>query len=133
MTQEEKSLLLKDLSARLPYRVKVEIVSYGQEDEKPWVGTLYCTDLDCFISDIAYSSIKPYLHPMSSMTEEDRKEFFSLADNSSYLNMGSNDGEVFVWDNTPVPIIDWLNAHHFDYRGLIDEGLAIKAPEGMYV
>ena len=74
MTQEDKLLLLKDLCARLPYKVIVEIISYTDETSRPWFGELSCKDLDCFMHDVAYESIKPYLRPMSSMTEEEKKE-----------------------------------------------------------
>ena len=60
----------------------------------------------------------PYLRPMSSMTEEERKEY------QAFFNY---DGVEY-----PEEYIDWLNAHHFDYRGLIEKGLALEAPEGMY-
>ena len=66
------------------------------------------------------SEVKPYLRPMSSMTEEEKAEYHSLCD--SYYG---------IYFDT-VDSIDWLNAHHFDYRGLIEKGLAIEAPEGMY-
>lgn len=113
MTQKEKELLLKDLCARLPYGVIVEIISYGQETLKPWFGELSCKDLDCFIHDIAYESIKPYLRPMSSMTEEEKNEHF---------------GRTMTIDivQTSKEVIDWLNKKMFDYRGLIEKGLAIE-------
>ena len=62
--------------------------------------------------------IKPYLRPMSSMTEEELKELNIIFDNC--------DTEY------RVEAQDWLDAHHFDYRGLIEKGLALKAPEGIY-
>lgn len=60
--------------------------------------------------------VKPYLRPMSSMTEEEWKEYNQVI------------GKSFSFTDE----VDWLNAHHFDYRGLIDKGLALEAPEGMY-
>lgn len=124
MTQEEKNLLLKDLSARLPYKVIVQIVSYGQENERPWFGDLSCQDLECFMLDVAYKSMKPYLRPISSMTEEEKVEYCDLQDkflcSSQYPVTGAYE------------LFDWLNAHHFDYRGLINKRLAIEAPENMY-
>lgn len=130
MTQEEKELLLKDLSARLPYGVIVSIKELDS-DRKPWFGELSCKDLDCFIHDVAYESIKPYLRPMSSMTAEECKELGELS--ATIENVGE------TLPNTPYYIevarpeqIDYLNACHFDYRGLIEKGLALEAPEGMY-
>ena len=73
------------------------------------------------IRDIRY--IKPYLRPMSSMTEEEKKEYdeFEFI-SASHFAHGIEAGEL----------TEWLNSHHFDYRGLIEKGLALPAPEGMY-
>ena len=65
--------------------------------------------------------IKPYLRPISSITEEE-KEYFGIPFTS--------EGLVTLTDT--VECMDWLNAHHFDYRGLIEKGLALEAPKGMY-
>lgn len=109
MTQEEKELLLKDLCARLPYEVKINI--NGEEDtllelgvDTGWVNASY--DIE---------DVKPYLRPMSSMTEEEFNEYESIKG----------------WKKE-YELIDWLNAHHFDYRGLIERGLALEALDGMY-
>ena len=115
MKQEDRQLLLKDLSARLPYGVIVEIISYGDETSGHWFGKLSCKDLDCFIHDVAYKSIKPYLRSMSSMTEEEEDTYRTLK-----------------WTKFEHEVVDWLNSNHFDYRGLIPMGLAIEAPKGMY-
>ena len=116
MTQEEKQLLLIDLSARLSYGVKIN-VPHHYEDEDGII------TLDAFwLHDIqnGRKEIKPYLRPMSSMTEEERKYY-------NQLSLLVADGESDAYEET-----DWLNAHHFDYRGLIEKGLALEAPEGMY-
>lgn len=68
--------------------------------------------------------VKPYLRPMSSMTEEEKEE---LRDKNILIAV-STSGTV----ETTIGGFDWLNAHHFDYRGLIPMGLALPAPEGMY-
>jgi hypothetical protein len=121
---KDKELLLKDLSARLLYGVKVQYTA-GDGD----------TCIDCDIDYVSMrsqcvgisdnvekpfvwrfiESIKPYLRPMSSMTDEEKKEYENL-----------------LFTATEWEIVDWLNAHHFDYRGLIEKGLALKAKEGMY-
>ena len=119
MTQEDKQLLLKDISARLPYGVIVEIISCGQENLKPWFGELSCKDLDCFIHDVAYKSIKPYLRPMSSMTEEENKRYDDIL-TKMYYHEKSTLGDIS----------DYLNSIHVDYRGLIPKGLAIDVTEG---
>ena len=111
--QENKKLLLRDLCGRLPYKVIVEFVSYEGE-EKPWFGELSCKDLDCFICDVGFVEIKPYLFPLSNMTEEQEKECQQIK-HSYYFHDDS-----FV-------LFDWYNKNHFDYRGLIPMGLAIDA------
>ena len=130
MTQEEKQLLLKDLCARLPYGVQVEIKPKTQEQ--------FSTSLDAFFLYLLMTkkdddifdefSIVPYLRPMSSMAEEERKEYNDIVKNTIdfYDCPKSEDVCFFI-----IPI-NWLNAHHFDYRGLIEKGLALEAPEGMY-
>ena len=123
MTQEEKQLLLKDLCARLPYGVRYKgdggwgINSYQHT-------TAVCTILN---------SEEPllYLRPMSSMTEEEKKELCSIR---PYL-VDRNDIVIGTQCNSfeqSSECQDWLNAHHFDYRGLIEKGLAIEAPADMY-
>ena len=119
MTKEEKDLLLKDLSARLSYKVIVEFVSY-KDEEKPWFGELSCKDLDCFMHDVGFVEIKPYLFPLSSMTEEECEEYRNI-DNLSY-SCPINYAHIAASRR-----IDWLNINHFDYRGLIEKGLAIDA------
>lgn len=124
MTQEDKELLLKDLSARLPYGVVIQITSDGGIVEAS-----YDMRLDArLLADFLHSEddFKPYLRPMSLMTEEEEAEICGLIDNYEAL-YGIDKCTVFCSE-----ITDWLNAHHFDYRGLIEKGLAIEAPEGVY-
>ena len=117
MTQEDKDLLLKDLSARLPYGVKIRI-EYPFLNEEEWhTETLYGLDLQrsCIANtSIRLEEFKPYLFPLSSMTEEQEKE---------YLNT-CNGYCTYYWTEETF---DWLNAHHFDYRGLIEKSLALDA------
>ena len=131
MTQEEKQLLLKDLSARLPYEVKgirtykpEEIVTLGEIIPRcqmnPNVGNgSFCELGFDEISDCCtIAEFKPYLRPMSSMTEEETLEFVKTT-------IKTPDGYP-MWSTDSY---DWLNAHHFDYRGLIEKGLAIAIIE----
>jgi len=127
MTQKEKQLLLKDLCARLPYGVKglslgsrVDTISTFVPDASPWVKTT--TGLFCYLGS---GQFKPYLRPMSSMTDEEEKIF------NDYLDFQAEYASDADLDNK-TDMYDWLNAHYFDYRGLIEKGLALKAPEGMY-
>lgn len=146
MTQEERELLLKDLCARLPYGVKFvrDAWNYEWDQEMSIVETLEDIDKDGYIENTkvyTVEDIKPYLRPMSSMTEEEKEELKDICTMyngdpcSTYEYFGievfniSRYGTNFESDYT---VIDWLNAHHFDYRGLIEKGLALEAPEGMY-
>ena len=128
MTQEEKQLLLVDLCARLPYKVQCE--GFYEEDasyKSPFGSLEKVIDQMENIEHVGFDDgeiyvviggfqcelcdVKPYLRPMSSMTEEERNE--------QYKYSAFNNIEYF----------DWLNAHHFDYRGLIEKGLAIAVTE----
>lgn len=126
MIQEDKELLLKDLCARLPHKCRVFYEYIDDLDNKTYGYSLtlntWC--IDEFIANKAI--IKPYLRPMSSMTEEEKNEYLNTF-KKSIIGTDEEDGRVWTIDS-----IDWLNAHHFDYRGLIEKGLAIEAPEGMY-
>lgn len=123
ITKEEKELLLKDLCGRLSYGVKcccihepfATLSRIDVEDQ-----TVYYQSCDEWES-IEYC--KPYLRPLSSMTEEELFNYKHL----DLLNY-SNDG--FEMPN--FHSIDWLISHHFDYRGLIPMGLAFEAPKNMY-
>ena len=117
MTQEEKQLLLKDLCARLPYKVKVK------SSRRTVVTTL---TLDIINDFYLGCGIKPYLRPMSSMTDEEINEFILISD--TVLWLGDKRSTCIL----SLEQIDWLNKNMFDYLGLIDKGLAIEAPEGMY-
>lgn len=120
MTQEEKELLLKDLCSRVLYRPKgvflhklydpeeVEVIGYSGK----WVEVHRKGDFD----EIPIELVRLYLRPMSSMTEEEKKEY----------------NEMFYWKCTDYEKVDWLNSRHFDYRGLIPMGLALEAPDDMY-
>lgn len=118
MTQEEKELLLKDLSARLLYGVKCKLI-YNNKAIKDEDATLFAVDkyghflFAEFGEDTREFVCKPYLIPLSisSMTEEQKEDMVK-----SSCGIGS-DKNVF----------DWYNKNHFDYRGLIPMGLAIDA------
>ena len=135
MTQEEKQLLLRDLCARLPYGLQIHITSDECDDgfqSGEFDNTLRYHHLEAFVCDRI--EIKPYLRPMSSMTEEERRYLLEeFGFDEDLENWELNDFGSYVYRNVNVlPLFDWLNAHHFDYRGLIEKGLALEAPEGMY-
>jgi hypothetical protein len=129
MTQEEKQLLLEDLCGRLSHGVMVSVQG-GEFDSYKYPYQLtavskFGLDSFCKVYHPIYTpfgvpnveDVKPYLRPMSSMTEEEKDTF---------------QGFIYPACNNPVSMIDWLNAHHLDYRGLIEKGLALEATEGMY-
>ena len=119
MTQENRDLLLVDLSARLPYACRVFYEYVDDLDGKTY-GYSLTLNTWCINEFVANKAvIKPYLRPMSSMTEEEKKE---LRDKNILIAI-STSGTV----ETTINGFDWLNAHHFDYRGLIEKGLAIEA------
>ena len=128
MNKEEKELLLKQLCARAPYGVKVHIkdeyetprIIYIIHVEQELIGYFKGFHYD----EESIENIKPYLRPISSMTEEEKKIYGDLS-----LSIEVDD---FDYDIPNYDTIDWFNAHHFDYRGLINKGLALEAPEGMY-
>lgn len=131
MTQD-KELLLKDLCARLPYGVKVESVFINpdtKEHKSCGIEVFNATSL-LMIRD-GLGEFKPYLFPLSSMTEEQQEEFDRIyADDMQVVanNLKNRlDGKPYETNLGHYRHIDWLNANHFDYRGLIEKGLAIDA------
>lgn len=134
MKQEDKELLLKDLCARLPYMPKIKITYQQQGIKGIDEGNVSCDIIEKIVNDLRNSvitDIQIYLRPMSSITEEEKEEikpFFSkLVDDDDFGRR-----VLVVRQNKMALYQDWLNAHHFDYRGLIEKGLALKTPDGMY-
>ena len=123
MKQEDKELLLKDICARLPYGVKVEYKNEIFDVEH--VSSMYEeVKLDTYETwTVDVSDVKPYLFPLSSITEEQRDAFRNVGGVMSY-NPQTNKWAISAF---APEAYDWLNTHHFDYRGLIPRGLAIDA------
>lgn len=129
METQDKELLIKDLCARLLYGIVCSI--YG--DNSNGVKLCGIKSNKCYFEDLDYKegdgyvsieNVKPYLRPMSSMTEKEKEEYCDLQ-------------AIFLYSSRyPVTdayaLFDWLNAHHFDFRGLIPMGLALPAPKDMY-
>lgn len=140
MKQEDKELLLKDLCARLPYKLKVHIKGdYFYDEREPYDTTLKSEILGHFIHlDNTKYSVKPYLRSISSMAEEEKHELYQVFQECpTIIKIFPAYAEFFIYADIinsidMVNVIDWLNAHCFDYRGLIGKGLALEAPEGMY-
>ena len=135
MTQEDKDLLLKDLCGRVPYRVKCKY------DDRLIVNTL---SVDFFWKKIEgyeryvnctrkydVENIKPYLFPLSSMTEEQKIEIKSLCDGTEIFDDGGWMSYISILGSfnfeVNLAVVDWYNKNHFDYRSLIEKGLAIDA------
>lgn len=149
MIQEDKGLLLKDLCARLPYGVTMNVTEPGEDN----------VNFNCFLgpdiikeisSETGHFKYIPYLRPMSSMTKEELEELKSKCTHTEteedWEGVRSDVWGIQIldkydtrrWDNPIWPstinvdAIDWLNKNMFDYRGLIPMGLALEAPEDMY-
>ena len=138
MSQEEKELLLKDLSARLPYGVKIELTWWVMDEGTCMSTTLEPDHIEQIRNDeLGDVEIKSYLRPMSSMTDEQCYDFYcrfveneiDYNDFKKYYFDGCLWNKVLTTINDCGDIIDWLNKYHFDYRGLIEKGLAIDATE----
>ena len=117
MTPKEKDLLLRDLCARLPYGVKVSGVFLTYDKDKEKILYKECVKELNYSHLSRYWTLKPYLFPLSSMTEKQSKVYHELIKGmfgtSALINF-----EVLT---------DFFNSNHLDYRGLIKRGLAIDA------
>ena len=136
MKQEHKELLLKDLCARLPYGVVCHIENASDFEDllQPYDDKVSFGLLDRFRGH--QFDLKPYLRPMYSMTDEEKKEVSALLNYEFYVDddyaLAAEDDRHRIGLDLMMIYIDWLNEHQFDYRGLIEKGLALEAPEGMY-
>ena len=126
MKQQDKDLLLKDLCGRLRYNVQI-LADTDKTFEGGLIGTLKVINLNRdwiefqgVLTPFKFDKIKPYLRPMSSMTEEEMKEY-----NKAVF-------KAKICKDDFATNIDWLNEHHFDFRNLIEKSLALEAPEWMY-
>ena len=128
MTQEEKQLLLQDICSRLPYGVITKNCRNNFD-----VPAHLLSDVIGIKLLIDEYDLKPYLRPMSSMTEEEKEIYKSFCDEDIRQLTYVQEVHPSLKQKTSCHrSIDWLNAHHFDYRGLIPMGLALEAPEDMY-
>ena len=115
MTQKDKELLLKDLCTRLVYMPKVKITYQQQGIKGTDEGNVSCDVIEKIVNDLrngVITDMQIYLRPMQSMTEVERNIFDTMTRGYTIHQQAS--------------LFDWLNAHHFDYRGLIEKGLAIE-------
>ena len=139
MTQEDKQLLLTDLCARLPYEVIIsvkDINNFQFDGILRVIGKNWCrlNILDPIKKakvknqtiPLNHIYIKPYLRPMSSMTEEEKKEYQSLCE--IHINHDGDDNFMIYYFDT-VESFDWLNKNMFDFRELIPKDLALNTDE----
>ena len=133
MKQEDKDLLVKDLCSRLPYGVQMNHIADNKHQPATLIGIakyMITLQSSCGYSTSDIEDYKPYLFPLSSMTNEQLEELGIERDKDTLLlaqglrRIGEGDkslkGKLIAYN-----AIDWLNAHHFDYRGLLEKGLAI--------
>ena len=125
MTKEQKEILIKDISARLPYEVKVQVFNYGVES----VETLYQIDLDGYIStlegDELKYSYKPYLFPLSSMNEELKNFIRWKLTTPKHDSFDEDSIEDLLTNN--MQVVHFCYEHNLDINGLIPKGLAEDA------
>lgn len=134
MKEEDKELLLKDLSGRLPYGVFCVGTTYELDDDgeryipvkvKDTLTEIHNYNLETvsvrlgLISSCKLETVKPYLRPMSSMTEEETETLWNIWENDAASEAASK-------------MTDFLNKKHLDHHHLTDKGLALEAPDGMY-
>lgn len=128
MTQEEKNLLLNDLCGRLPYKVKLRF--YASATKQAHIYTLLGLEPNADEPVIARTeefhfymlagNVKPYLFPMSSMTEEQKEEYCQLQQKIIYNSKGPVNTDI-------INYINWCYKNHIDVNELIPLGLAIDA------
>ena len=116
----DKELLLKDLCARLPYGVKVNGVFLTYDKDKDKILYKECVKELNYSHLSRYWTLKPYLFPLSSMTEEQKEEYVSLQQKVIYNSQGLVNLDVMEY-------VDWCYKHHIDINELIPMSLAIDA------
>ena len=132
LNEQEETLVLNDICARLIHGVKIakvdimteevqgayEVISVNKDRKTVAFDTPDCV-IHCYRN---MEMVKPYLRPLTSMTDDERKEYNDIVKNIiDFYDCPKSEDVCFF-----IVLIDWLNVHHFDYRGLIERGLAIK-------
>lgn len=121
MTQEYKQLLLQDLCARLPYKC----VYSASRGITHWNKVILNIDTITKLINNEYNTIKPYLRPMSSMTDEESKKLSELPTTINNIGVTFPNPPYYI-EVVKVKQIRWLLEKHFDFMGLIPKGLAIE-------
>ena len=117
MTQEDRQILLKDLSSRLPYGVRYRRFAWDDKQGEECISAkIYSISPDGYVRNYQedesdyIDNVRPYLFPLSSITKKTLEEL------SAYIDIKN----AYV-------AVEFFNSHHIDYRGLIEKGLAIDA------
>lgn len=137
MIREDRDILIADLYGRLPYGVMVKAIGWDAENnqEVEVAVRVYSINTDDYvefgindydIEEYLIDDCKPYLRPMSSMTEEEEQEYRSLCA-IQFDELADADTTIFYFDT--IESVDWLNKKMFDFRGLIPKDLALSTDE----
>ena len=130
MKQEDKELLTQDLCGRLPYGVKMNHIADTENNPITLVGiakTMITLESSAGYGTSDIEDYIPYLFPLSSMTEEQKMEYSILCYEEERECYECGEWVTRVYLHNTIESINWLNKNHFDYRGLIQKGLAIDA------
>ena len=136
MTQEDRQILLKDLSSRLPYGVRYRRFAWDDKQGEECISAkIYSISPDGYVRNYHddesdyIDNVRPYLFPLSSMAEEQKKYITDRWGINEEFDFEINPdwGEYSIELGDIADFIDWLNENHFDYKGLIEKGLAIDA------
>lgn len=125
MTTEEKELVIRDICARLPYKVKIHIGKTQRIE--------IFDDINLRIGSInnTYADIRPYLYPISSINEEQKKELYKLGwyveRDKIYSTFRNYDEVNYKTHTDSLELVNWCYKNHIDINGLIPMGLAIDA------
>ena len=120
MNREEKYLVIDDISGRIPHGVvfntdwgnkTLKGIQYDNVNTLLYFGVCNSTNK---VIETYVSEVKPYLFPISSMTDEQDKELLAILEDKSD-------------DEFEYKVVDFYNKNHIDYRGLIPKGLALDA------
>lgn len=143
MTQKEKELVIKDLCARLPYGVIVQVNDGLKGTYDSRLVQVFCDRVSCSVNVcdpvkecICIDSVKPYLRPISSMTKEEKEELRDTYDwvygDYPWDDEVEDEDDVGCHPEPSTETYDWYNRKMFDHRGFVPNGLDHEAPEGMY-